>query len=425
MNAFLGPLMEASSDAITIVDTEGFVIYWNTSAADMYGVARTEIVGRKIGDFFQRESVMLFQVMESGNAVYAVYHEPRPDLHVIINTVPVFDEEKQLIGAISIERDVSKYVKLNAELYSKPAGNALPDALLLGKADDIERLKSMNRMGYSLLLTGESGTGKRAIAEWLHDESELEGNFVSFHCSSIPEGLLEAELFGFQGDEERLGKLDTAHGGSLYIKDVQVLPHPIQEKLARAMQEREYVRVGGTKPIALDCQLFASTVLSQAELELNSLLSAELYYAFQTHDVPSLRERQEDLPELCRQLLAQAAERASTPVPSLSADALTAITAFDWPGNLPQLRNAMDYAIALTHGKRNVNAGDLPAYARLTTLKELTEQELPLSAHSEEMERTLIAESLQRANGNKAKAARMLSISRGALYYKMKQYGLE
>lgn len=154
----------------------------------------------------------------------------------------------------------------------------------------------------------------------------------------------------------------------------------------------------------------------------------ELYYVFQTEHIPSLAERQQELPELSRYYIYEAAEKMGAGIPNLGADALAAITSYSWPGNMAQLANAMQYALVSYMGRGGdgfVSAQDLPDYARLTTLNELTQPELPLSVHSEEMERALISETLNRTKGNKAKAARQLGISRGALYYKMRQYGLE
>lgn len=415
-------VIEAVNDAVTIVDVEGTVLYWNKNAETTYEISREEIVGRRIGDFFQRESVMLFQVMESGQAVYQVYHEPRPGMHVMINTVPVYDDQQQLIGAISIERNVSQYVKLNAELYNKPDGQNLSSAVFPFRGTALDKLSAMSRLDFPLLLVGENGTGKKSMTEWIHRSSQRAGNLVTFNCGSIPHGMLEAELFGYQGDEERHGKLDGAEGGTLYLKDIQLLPLSVQEKLAQALADREFYRVGGNGPIPLRCRIVASSPSSDGH---NDKPLQELFYAFQIIRIPALRDRKHDLPELYRLFLAEAAERANKSVPRLSSEAMAALTAFDWPGNLPQLRNVMEYIMMHLEGSLKVTLKDLPEYARLTTLTELTQPDLPLSAHAEELERARIAETLQRTKGNKAKAARLLSISRGSLYYKMKQYGLE
>lgn len=422
MEAVLSGLLGAMNDAVTVIDNEGTVLYWNRVAEETYGINGKDIIGRKIGDFFQRESIMLFQVMESGRAVYQVYHEPRPGMHVMINAAPIADAAGKTIGALSIERDVSSYVKLSAEMYHHPEGQPLLPAVFPARL--LQRVKTVFSLGQPLLLSGEGGVGRTSMAEWLHRSAGRSGRFVMVSCGTVPEGMLEAELFGYQGKEERPGKLDLAAEGTLYLKDMDALPPAMQEKLAAMLRTSRFERLGGTASVPLQCRICGSVGPQAAGEEAGRLLPS-LRYAFQLYTVPPLRERKQDLPELCRLFLDQAASKAGMTGPELAPDALAAVLAYDWPGNLSQLRNAMEYAVAAASGSGTVTSAQLPEYARLRTLNELTEPDLPLSVHSGEWERARIAETLERANGNKAKAARMLQISRGALYYKLKQYGLE
>lgn len=422
MEAVLSVLLGAMNDAVTVIDNEGTVLYWNRVAEETYGINGADIIGHKIGDFFQRESIMLFQVMDSGSAVHQVYHEPRPGMHVMINAAPITDEAGKPLGALSIERDVSSYVKLSAEMYHHPAGQPLLPAVFPSAL--FQRLQTAFSLGQPLLLAGEAGVGRTSMAEWLHRSAGRSGRFVMVSCSTVPEGMLEAELFGYQGGEERPGKLELAADGTLYLRDIDALPPAMQEKLAAMLRLSRFERLGGTESVPLQCRICGS-VGSEAAAEGSGRLLPSLRYAFQLYTVPPLRERKQDLPELCRVFLQQAAAMAGITAPELAPDALAAVLACDWQGNLSQLRNAMEYAAAAAAGSGAVTSAQLPEYARLTTLNELTEPDLPLSVHSGEWERARIAEMLERTNGNKAKAARMLRISRGALYYKMKQYGLD
>ncbi|OBY80168.1 sigma-54-dependent Fis family transcriptional regulator [Paenibacillus sp. KS1] len=436
IQSWLEGVLKATNDAVTIVDPEGTVIYWNGAAERTYGIERTVIVGRKIGDYFQRESIMLLQVMESGQEVREVYHEPRPGMHVMINAIPVFDQDQELMGAISIERNVTQYVKLSAEMVSRPSEEGVTTALLPLSAEKQSSLGALARMKCPLLLTGSAGAGKKSVAKWMHAHCGREGQFVYVSCSGIPAGLLEAELFGYEGEHPRIGKLELAQNGTLYLKDVHMLPASVQERLIEALQEGQYVRSGemeSKEAVTLDAHVIASIPEENgewagSEREQSAQLLKEMYYVFQIEHIPSLMERQQELPELSRFYLSEAAEKVGAAIPSLGADAMAAITSYRWPGNMAQLANAMQYALASHLGRGGdgvIAAQDLPDYARLTTLNELTQPELPLSVHSEEMERALISETLQRTKGNKAKAARQLGISRGALYYKIRQYGLE
>ncbi|WP_195571292.1 sigma 54-interacting transcriptional regulator [Paenibacillus sp. 1001270B_150601_E10] len=429
LQSVLRQVLETIHDAVTIVDTEGIVQYWNRVSEETYGIMKEQIIGKRIGDFFQRESIMLIQVMESGLEVKQVYHEPRSGMHVIIDASPIRDSEGTLLGAIAIEHNVTQYVKMSAEMYTKQEEEELSSASFPFKPEVLQAAKLCVHKGQALLLLGENGVGRRAIAKWIHQELAHEGAFVTVSCSTIPEGLMEAELFGYEGEEVRQGKLDQAKNGLLYLKDIHLMPLYVQNKLAEAIQERSYTRLAGKMQVKLQCAIICaipseSVVLSS--LEDGTLLDSLYYMMFQQR-IPSLSDRKQDLPELSRMIVEEAAGKLDMKAPLLTSDALAAIQAFNWPGNLPQLKHAIEHACFHVHasGQGQITALELPDYARLTTLAELTEGELPLSMHSEEMERGRILEALKRTNGNKARAARLLSISRGALYYKLRSYGIE
>jgi len=430
MNAFFEVLIHSMNDAVTIVDADGVVLYWNEAAERTYGITREETVGKRIGDFFTRESLMLYQVMESGIPVRNVYHEPRPGMHVTINTDPVYNEQQELIGAISIERNITSYVKLSAELYSKPTGQNLESYAFPFKKEEIDETSPMSTLNYPLLLVGHTGVGKRSMAEWLHQSGGKQGNFVSISCNSIPSGLIDSELFGFHAEvyeetaDKQLGKLGLAHDGTIYLRDLHTVPLATQEKLAQAIHDRSYYPVGSTTSVPMTCRILASAPAPIESYVAQGLISQDLYYAFQTTYIPSLQERKQELPELCRLFLSQAAEQMGKRVPELSSEVMTALTSYNWPGNLPELKNVMEHIIIVSMN-HPVSSQDLPPAMRLTTLNDLTEQAVPLHVHSEEVERAHIIEALERTGGNKARAARLLSISRGALYYKIKQYGLD
>lgn len=424
LHALLHHLLEAVNDAVTVVDTAGVVLYWSRQAEAMYGITQSTIIGRKIADFFQRESIMLFQVMESGSAIRQLYHEPRPGVHVMINAEPITDHEGNLLGAVSLESNMTSYVKLSAEMYRKADTEKMTSASYPFKPELLKRARLVVEKNRQVLLVGEIGTGKRNAAEWIYEQLQLSGLFVTISCGSVPEGLLEAELFGYQGEVERQGKLDQAADGILYIKDAEHLPHPVQEKLHEMIISGSFTRLSGTRAIPYSCRIIAA---STCDGNIASEWLPELYYMFVQHLMLPVRERVEELPELCSLFLGEAADKYGIAQLALQPDAMAQIAAYDWPDNLPQLRSALEQAALAAHeaGAAGISARELPDYARLTTLAELTEDELPLSVHSSEMERSRITDALKRAQGNKARAARLLGISRGALYYKLRQYELE
>ncbi|WP_245533974.1 sigma-54 interaction domain-containing protein [Effusibacillus pohliae] len=434
IKAFFDVLLDSVNDAVTGVDRDGTVLYWNNVAERLYGIPKEQIIGKPIGNFFQKGSLMLFQVMETGCPVYQVYHRPRPDKHVFINAVPIYDENGELLGAVAIEQDITHTVKLSEELYNRPDSpiDAPPGRQLVHRSRSMQQilqfLTHTSKQSFSILLTGEAGVGKQTLAALAHRTGNKSGPFIAINCDSIPSGLLDAELFGYQGgtfggEDERPGKLELAAGGTVYLKNVHALPLPTQSKLSQALGEGHFFRTGGMNPIPLRCQIVASSVPEVEELVAKGVFLQELFYRFHTFAVPALAERKEDLPELCHLFLSKSAQTVGKPVPRLSSEVMAALTTYDWPGNLPQLRNVMEYLAIVADG-REVTLEHLPPAIRLTTLSQLAEDALPLSALSEEMERAKIEDALRKTGGNKAGAARLLGISRGALYYKIKQYGL-
>ncbi|WP_282200094.1 sigma-54 interaction domain-containing protein [Collibacillus ludicampi] len=434
LKAFFDILLDSVNDAVTVVDTDGTVLYWNKSAENMYGIPKAQIIGKRIGDFFQKGSIMLYQVMETGMPVYQVYHKPRPDIHVFINAIPVYDDEDRLIGAIAIEQDITHTVKLSEELYSySQSGQHIHESMIFSQMEcssmqeTVDFLTKASRLSYPVLLVGENGVGKEMIAKMIHQMGKYPGPFLSISCDTIPAGLLDMELFGYAGGmlgsdrEERPGKLDLAHTGTIYLKNISALPLPIQAKLADAINQLQFFRVGGDKPIQLTCRVIASSTVAIEELVEKKLLLRELSYIFHVHTIPPLRERKEDLPELCHYYLAESAKAVGKPVPRLSSEVITALTTFHWPGNLLQLRNVMEHLMIKSSGNE-ITLNDLPSELRLTTLADLAQESLSLTILSEEMEKAKIIDALKRTGGNKASAARLLGISRGSLYYKIKQY---
>jgi sigma-54 dependent transcriptional regulator, acetoin dehydrogenase operon transcriptional activator AcoR len=288
---------------------------------------------------------------------------------------------------------------------------------------------AQGKKSYAFLFVGESGVGRSTLAQLVHKLSKRTGPFISIPCHQIPSGLLDVELFGYEGGvfggqpEVRPGKLELAKGGTVYLMNIHTLPRTTQAKLVQAIRTSQVYRIGGTEPVRLDCQIIASTTPDIDSLVERSVVAKDLYYLFHIATIPPLRERKRDLPELCKFFLRQAAEDSGKPMPHLSSEVLAAITAYDWPGNLLQLRNVMEH-IVMVAKSREATLNDLPPTLRPSTLNDFQPSVVDLHALSEEVERATILDALKKANGNKAHAARLLGISRGALYYKIRRYHL-
>ncbi len=272
----------------------------------------------------------------------------------------------------------------------------------------------------AVLVTGESGAGKELVARRLHARSpRAKGPFVAVNAAALPETLAESELFGaergaFTGaDQARAGRFEEAAGGTLFLDEVGELPLALQSKLLRVLEERVVRRLGGSRDVPVDVRLVAATNRDLTRETEEGGFRQDLYFrlAVVVVNVPPLRERPDDVPLLARHFAARLAERHGVPVPSLTDDALAALSAHAWPGNVRELRNVLERSVVVRGGApiRAADLGLAPATA-------------PLDRAHREREALLAA--LRRTGGKREEAAKLLGISVRTLYYRLRQWGI-
>jgi len=326
---------------------------------------------------------------------------------------------------------------------------------IVGKSRPMERLfqllETVAPTNSPILISGETGTGKEVVARAIHHNSARRVHrFVALNCSAIPETLLEAEMFGhvrgaFTGAVgNRQGRLEQAHKGTLFLDEVGTMSAALQMKLLRVLQEREFERVGDSHTIKVDVRVIAATNSDLATLVADGQFREDLFYRLNVIPVqlPPLRDRKEDIPLLVHHFLARFdAERDSSDAPgrnartagerlpglTVSQEAMRRLMAYHWPGNVRQLENALERAVAFTAGRSQIDEADLPAevqQARETPTPStinLPEDGIDLDAFVAGIERDLIQRSLERTGGNKGQAARLLHLKRTTLVEKLKR----
>lgn len=286
----------------------------------------------------------------------------------------------------------------------------------------------------TILITGETGTGKEMVARAIHQTSPRHrGRFVAINVSAIPDTLLESELFGhvrgaFTGAVGmRQGRLEQADGGTLFLDEVGTMPMALQMKMLRVLQEREFERIGDTKTIKVDVRIVAATNADLSKMVKEGTFREDLYYRLNVipvHLAP-LRERVEDIPLLVQTFVKKfAGDREIT----IAQEAMRRLMAFAWPGNVRQLENAIERAIAMSGSRTQIDVGDLPAdlqpsgEASAKPSLDLPAEGIDLPALVEQIEKDMIDRALARTDQNKGAAARLLGLKRTTLVEKLKRF---
>ncbi|QRN95631.1 sigma-54-dependent Fis family transcriptional regulator [Archangium violaceum] len=312
--------------------------------------------------------------------------------------------------------------------------------LLVGDSEPMQRLVGMVRKAAAtdatVFVRGESGTGKELVARMLHQLSpRKDGPFIVVHCAALAETLLESELFGhergaFTGAIKRkLGRFELADGGTLFLDEIGEIPHSVQTKLLRVLQEKEIQRVGGEETLKVDVRVVSATHRDlQAEVKAGRFRE-DLYYRLHIVPLllPPLRERPEDVAALARYFVAKHAPRVNKRVKGLDDSALRALARYAWPGNVRELENVIEQSLVFAEGE-TLSETDLPQHLASAAPRSdaglpVPMGDRPLPDILEDLERQLIARAYEKAGGVKTETARLLGIKTSALYYKLEKYG--
>ena len=311
-----------------------------------------------------------------------------------------------------------------------------PSAAMAKVIADVQRVAESN---FSVLILGETGSGKEVIARAVHEASARSKNpFVPGDCGAIPETLMESELFGHErgaftgASQQKAGRFEMAQGGTLFLDEISNLPVASQAKLLRVLQDRTLYHVGGTKPVSIDARLLAASNHDLERVAQAGSFRRDLYFRLNEFliRIPPLRERLEDIPHLAHQFLDITNAELSKHVHGFTRGALEAMLAYDWPGNVRQLRSVMRRAVLLADAMvterhleltQQARSGIAPAEEKAVSrpLREIVRR------HTICVEREVIAQTLRRVGGNKAKAARALQVDYKTIQSKVKEYGIE
>ncbi len=338
----------------------------------------------------------------------------------------------------------------NEDLRRRIKSEAVERGPLLGESESMRRVRAMiekvAETDATVLVRGESGTGKELVARELHDKSSTrrEGSFVAVNCAALPSELIESELFGHEkgaftgAAARRQGKFEQANGGTLFLDEIGDMSANVQAKLLRALEDRRIERLGGNESVAVDVRIVSATHRPLEQEIAAGNFRADLFYRLRvvTIEIPSLRERREDIPLLAESFARLTSERYGLPQRPFAQSALRRLVEYEWPGNVRELRNTIERAAIMAEGTE-LTAGDLPdeIFEKNLGDEAATEERadgnaltVPFTAEfredRREFERRYIARCLEESGGNVTRAASILGMHRQSLQHKLRELGL-
>ncbi len=429
----LKAVFNSVQDAIVSVDTDMRVIECNSAAETFFARARTEIIGKGLDDVCTGCCNGCVDVIRStlkrGEAILEqqVNCEASTGSQrvVVLTCTPLVDSAGTPLAAVLAIRDITRLYDLERELhdrrhYRRIVGKSVKMQEIYNMVDNLRETET------TVLITGPSGTGKELIAEALHEDSPRTSKaLIKVNCSALSENLLESELFGhvkgaFTGAvRDKAGRFELADGGSIFLDEIGDISPLIQLKLLRVLQEKEFERVGDAKPLRADVRVIAATNRNLRELVRRGLFREDLFYRLKVVEIalPPLREHNEDIPLLIDHFCKRFNNSFSKRITGVDDNVLSFFMNYHWPGNVRELEHAIEHAFVLCPGGV-VTQEHLPADITGGEA-EAGQEEQPMTISSD-----AVKEALRTAGGNKAKAARLLGISRQTIYRKIKELGI-
>jgi PAS domain S-box-containing protein len=431
-------IVNSIADGVITVSKDLNITSFNRSAEQVTGFASGEVIGRPCRSIFRSracdEGCPVLETIRTGEPATGVEVEivtkDGSRIPVSMNTALLRDENGEVTGAVESFRDLSRVRKLTEELRGKYSFRNI-----IGRSPEIQKvfdlIRSVAATNVTVLIQGETGTGKELVARAIHYESPRSDNrFVAVNCAALPETLLESELFGhvkgaFTGATfDRKGRFDVADGGTLFLDEIAEIGYDTQAKLLRVLENREFERVGDSATRKVDVRLICATNKNLRELVGNGKFREDLYYRINvvTLDLPPLRERSGDVPLLIEHFVDKLSKETGKTVTGISPDAMDLLVDYAWPGNVREMENAIGHAFVHSRGGALLPKHLPPDITR--GIPHITQAALGPVGSVDQMEKLLIEEALRQTGGNRTRAARKLGMSRSSLWRKIRKYSL-
>ncbi len=430
-------ILESISDGVFTVDMAWCITSFNRAAEEITGISRREAIGRPCSEVFRASmcetDCALRNTMQTGAPVinrsaFIVDGQGRR-IPVSVSTALLKNKNGLIIGGAETFRDLSVVEELKRELEGRfQMGDLISRSPSMRRIFDI--LPQVAASGSTVLVQGETGTGKELLARAIHGMSPRAGGpFIAVNCGALPDALLESELFGYKAgaftgaSKDKPGRLALAAGGTLFLDEIGEVSPALQVRLLRVLQERTYEPLGATKPLKADVRVIAATNRDLVQLVKKGSFREDLFYRINVVKLvlPPLRKRREDIPLLVEHFIERFNRSQGKRITGVGSEVMAFLMAHDWPGNVRELENLIEHAFVLCD-KGRIELKTLPedfiAHAPLNPARcGMSEVRRSIEAHA-------IREALKRSHGNRRAAARELGIHKSTLFRKLKTLGI-
>jgi transcriptional regulator with PAS, ATPase and Fis domain len=445
-------IVDTIQDGVMVVDPGGKVLSVNPAAEHLTGYKAEELIGRScrildctgcyiIGEGYAEKWCGLFLKGNVKAKKCLITNKDHRTVNVIKNATILYDENKNIIGAVETLTDMSTMVSQQIEISELRRSLHLDQGFhgLIGKSPVMlnlyELIENVALTEAPVIISGPSGSGKELVARAIHDCSERKDMpFVKVNCSALNENLLESELFGhvkgaYSGAERsRIGRFEAAHKGTIFLDEIGDISPAIQVKLLRTLEEKEIERVGDNQPIKVDVRVLTATNKDLETLVSQDKFRDDLYFRINVFPIscPPLRERASDIPKLVQNFIRIYNQKSGKSILGMTPEAIERITTYDWPGNVRELRNAIEYAFVLC-SSGGIGVDHLPPKI-VNALPECIEppKELRIRQKKDNADkRSALIKALRQARGNRSETARLLGVSRVTVWKQIKRYNID
>ncbi|SDU18997.1 sigma-54 interaction domain-containing protein [Desulfobacula phenolica] len=456
-------IIDSVQDGIIIVDEKGCFVAANQTAQWITGYTEEELKGQScrilnctgckiIGKGKGKNWCGLFSQGLIREKKCLITNRQNRTIPIIKSATVLFDDKKEIIGAVETLKDISENINYKNELASIKRMYHIDDGFhgIVGRTPVMQSLyeliESVASQDTPVMILGESGTGKEMVAKALHETGERASKpFVKVNCAALSEHILESELFGhvkgaYTGaDSDRVGRFEAAHKGTIFLDEIGDIPLSVQVKLLRVLEEKMIQRVGANKSIQIDVRIITATNKNLEQLIKDGLFREDLFFRINVFPLtcPPLRHRKDDITLIIQHFINFHAEKTGKNILGITPEAMRLMVAYPWPGNIRELRNSIEYAFVLAREK-SIGPEHLPekiishTSGETGSLKYLASKDTVFNDPTFEdtiklglSEKEKLLDALRQTDGNQSRAAKILGVSRITVWKRIKKYGIQ